>query len=87
MRKKTYSSIQEIRLDRERLRFESMYYNEKLKSSSKRLFSGLSGSLRDLRFNIRNKLFTFSVFRSLSKTGMLYDFINNFARGFRQTRR
>ncbi len=87
MNKKTkFNSIHEIRLAKERLRYESLMYRERLKNKINQLCSGFSFSLRNLSFNIRNRFMTYSVFRSLFKANFFYDFIKNFARGFRQAR-
>lgn len=77
--------MQEIRLAKTRLRYETMLYEVKIKNSANQVFSNFSQSMRNLSFNIRNRLFTYAFFRSLSKTGMMYDFIRNFKKGFRQS--
>ncbi len=77
--------MQEIRLAKTRLRYETMLYEVKLKNSTNQMFSNFSQSMRNLSFNIRNRLFTYAFFRSLSKSGMIYDFIRNFKKGFRQS--
>ncbi len=84
-RKSKYRSIQEIKLARERLKYESMLQQEKMKNSSRRLFSSFTYSLRNLSFNIRNRLVTYSFIRSLYKTNILFDFMRNFVRGFRRS--
>ncbi len=86
MRKKSYNSLHDIRLAKATLRLESMLYKEKLKNSGNRLFSGVSFSLKNLSFNIRNRLLAWSLFRSVAKSNMLYDFLSSFKRGFRKTR-
>ncbi len=83
-KKKEYSSIDEIRLDKARLRYKSLLYTERLKNSSSKLFSGFSFSMKTLSFNIRNRFLTYSFLRSLYKTNFYYDFIKNFRRGFKQ---
>jgi len=87
MKQKSFRSIHEIRLARERLRFECLFYGEKLKNSRNRLFSGFTHSIRDIGFNIRNRLFALSLVRSVAKSNMFYEFIANFAEGFRKARK
>ncbi len=84
-KKRVYTSLQDIRLARQKLRYEVMLCEEKFKNSSNMLLTGLSHSMKDLGFYIRNRLFTYAFFRSVSKSGMLYDFLANFARGFRKS--
>lgn len=87
MKKKTgYSSLNEIKIAREKLRYESKLQEEKLKSVNYLMFSGISMSMRNLSFNIRNRLLSFALFRSLYKSKFTYDFIRNFIRGFSRTR-
>lgn len=86
MKNKTkFNSIYEIRIAKERLRYETAIQSERLSNKTGMLFSGVSFSLRNLSFRIRNRLFTYAFVRSLSRTKMLHDFLNNFIRGFRQS--
>ena len=85
-KKHDYRSMQDIKMARAELRYESRLLEEKFKYSGDQLFSNFSYSLKSLSFNIRNKLLTIAFFRSLSKSGMVYDFFRNFARGFRRAR-
>ncbi len=84
-KKRVYTSLQDIRLARQKLRFETMLCEEKLKNSSDMLFTGLAHSVKDIGFYIRNRLFTYAFFRSVSKSGILYDFLANFVRGFKKS--
>ncbi|TVR68523.1 MAG: hypothetical protein EA408_13425 [Marinilabiliales bacterium] len=77
-----YTSLQDIRLARNRLRYEILLCEERMKNSSVRLFAGFTNSLRDFGFYVRNRLFTYAFFRSLSKSGMIYDFLTSFKKGF-----
>jgi hypothetical protein len=87
MKSKTgYNSIYEIRIARERLRYELKLQEEKLKNVNYLLISGISSSLRDIKFNIRNKLISFAFFRSLYKSNFVFGFARNFIRGFRRAR-
>ena len=81
-----YHSIYEIKIAKERLRYEVKLYEEKLKNTNNLLLSGISASFRNLRFNIRNKLVTYALFRSLYKSNYVFGFIKNFVRGFRRSR-
>ena len=83
--KPKHTSLQDIRLARQKLIYESLLYEEKLKHSSERLLSGISGSLKNLGFYIRNRLLTWAFFRSVSKSAILYDFLASFRRGFKKT--
>ncbi len=76
-----YTSLQDIRLARNKLRYETLLCEERFKNTSSRLFAGFTGSIRDLGFYIRNRLFTYAFFRSLTKSGMIYDFLTNFKQG------
>lgn len=84
--KSRYNSMHEIKIARERLRFEVKLYEVKLKNTNNILFSGISLSMRNLKFNIRNRLISYSIFRSLYKSNFIYDFIKNFHRGFKRTK-
>ena len=83
--KVAYKSIYDIQIARERLRYETRLYEEKLRNANYLIFSGISMSLRNLRFNIRNRLVSFALFRSLYKSKYAYDFARNFIRGFRRS--
>ena len=78
--------MEEINLARARLRYESRLYEEKLKNTRNRIFSDFSFSVKSLGLNIRNRLIAYSLFRSIYKSNIIYDFIGNFSRGFRQYR-
>jgi hypothetical protein len=84
--KKGYSSIYEIKVAKERLRYQMKLQEEKFKNINYLLLSGISSSLRDLRFNIRNKLISYAFFRSLYKSNVVFGFAKNFIRGLRRVR-
>lgn len=86
MRKKSFNSVREIKLAKERLRYECLFYSEKLKNSGNRLFAGFTRSLKELSFNIRNRLFAYSLMRSFAKSNLLYEFTTNFVRGLKRSR-
>ncbi len=87
MKKKSeYNSLDDIRLARERLRYKALLQEEKFKNSSARIFSSFFFSMKNLSFTIRNRLISYSFFRSLYKSNIIYDFIKNFTRGFRQAK-
>lgn len=71
-KKKDFSSIAEIKLARERLRYENKFYQERLKTSGSNTLPSLSLSIENLKYTIRNKLFTFSVFKALLKSNIVY---------------
>lgn len=81
-----YKSMEEIKLAKARLKYESRLYEERLKNSRDLIFAGFSFSLKSLGLNIRNRLIGYSLFRSLYKSNIFYDFIGNFSKGFRQYR-
>jgi hypothetical protein len=81
-----YNSIYEIKIARERLRYQLKLQEEKFKNVNYLLLSGISSSLRDLKFNIRNKLISFAFFRSLYKSNFVLGFAKNFIRGLRRAR-
>lgn len=84
--KKGYNSIHDIKIARERLRYETKLYEEKLRNTNNLILSGITLSMKNLKFNIRNRLITYSIFRSFYKSNLFYDFVKNFFRGFRKSR-
>jgi hypothetical protein len=84
--KVVYNSIYDIKIAKERLRYEVKLYEEKLKNTNNLLLSGISVSFRNLKFNIRNRLVSFALFRSLYKSNVAFGFIRNFVRGFMRSR-
>jgi hypothetical protein len=85
-RKREFKSIHEIRIARERYRYDTILQREKLNTRAGMIFSNLSLALNNMSLNIRSRLFSYSFFRTLFKTGMLVSFARNFSRGFRQAR-
>ncbi len=83
--KVAYKSIYDIQIAREKLRYEIRLHEEKLRNANYLLFSGISMTMRNLSFNIRNRLVSFALFRTLYKSKYAYDFMRNFIRGFRRS--
>jgi hypothetical protein len=77
-RRKNYSSILEVRLARERYRYETKLHMERLENTGDLIIAGISLTLSNLSLDIRRKLFNYSVFRFLIKTGMFYNLAKNF---------
>ena len=77
-----YNSMFDIKLEKEKLRFEILLYEEKMKNLNSQMISGLSVSMKNLSFNVTNRLISYSLLRSLYKTRYLYDFLMSFSRGF-----
>jgi hypothetical protein len=85
-KKRSYRSIYDIKIAKERLRYETRLNKEKLKISSNYVFSDLSLSLKNLGANIRNRLLAYSIVRSYARSKLLFTLVRNLVRGFRQTR-
>jgi hypothetical protein len=83
--KNRYRSVHEIQIARARLRYKARLSEEKLKTAGNLLVSNVSIALRDIKTDIRNRLISFSIFRTLSRTNFIYNFTKNFIRGFRKT--
>ncbi len=80
-----YKSIHEIQIAKARLRYKVRLNEEKLKTAGNLLISNVSLALRDIKSDIRNRLISFTFFRTLSKSNFIYNFAKNFIRGFRKT--
>jgi hypothetical protein len=85
-KKKMYRSLSEIRLARERLRYENKFYKNRLIAAGTMTIPSLSVSFRNLGISIRKRLFAFTVFRSLVKSNIVYDAVRGVARRFRRRR-
>jgi uncharacterized membrane protein YqjE len=85
MKKTAYNSIYDIRIAKEKLRYEVKLHEEKLRNANYLLMSGISMSLNNLRLNVKNRLVSFALFRSLYRSKYAIDFVRNFIRGFRRT--
>lgn len=84
--KREYKTIYEIRLAKEKYRYDTIVHREKLYYNTGLIFSNLSLSMRDLSLNVRSKLFNYSFFRTLFKTRMIIGIVKNIASLFRQPR-
>jgi hypothetical protein len=78
MKKKNYSSLFEVRLARERYRYETMLKKEKLENTGNLIISGVALTLSNISLDLRKRLFNYSFFRFLIKTGMFYKLARNF---------
>jgi hypothetical protein len=77
--KKNYKSISDIRLARERLKYENKFYLEKLKNATSMTMPSLSHSFKNLGFSIRNRFFGFTVVRSILKSNLMYKVFRRFS--------
>lgn len=71
-KKKEFNSIADIKLARERLKYENKFYQKRLKTSGSTTVPSLSLSVRNLKYTIRKNLFTFAVFKALIKSNIIY---------------
>ena len=85
-KKREYNSLDDIRRAKDRLRYKALLQEEKFKNSTSRIFSSFFFSMKNLSFTVRNRLISYSFFRSLYKSNIIYDFIRNFTKGFRQAK-
>jgi hypothetical protein len=85
MKKPAIKSVYDIRIAKEKLRYEIKLHEEKLRNANYHLMSGISMSLRNLKLNVRDRLVSFALFRSLYRSKYAFDFMRNFIRGFRRT--
>jgi hypothetical protein len=84
--KRDYKTIHEIRMAKERYRYDTIVHREKLYNRTGLIFSNLSLSMRDWSLNVRSKLFNYSIFRTLFKTSIFIGMAKNIASLFRQPR-
>jgi hypothetical protein len=71
-KKKVYRSVSDIRLARERLKYENQFYKERLLASAGATIPSLSVSMRNLGLAIRNRFFTLTVLGSLARSNLFY---------------
>jgi hypothetical protein len=71
-KKKIYRSVSDIRLARERLKYENKFYKERLLATAGMTIPSLSVSMRNLGLAIRNRFFTLTILRSLVRSNMFY---------------
>jgi hypothetical protein len=84
--KRDYNSIFEIRMAKERYRYDTIVHREKLYNRTGLIFSNMSLSLRDWSMDVRSKLFKYSFFRKIYKTSIFFGVARSFAGLFRQPR-
>jgi hypothetical protein len=82
-KRKVYRSVSDIRLARERLKYENKFYKERLIATAGMTIPSLSVSMRNLGLAIRNRFFTLSIIRSLARSNMFYSLLG---RVFRKRR-
>jgi len=58
-----YHSIEEIRFARERLRYQILLYDERMKYSTKDVSQLFSETLKDVSYALRNRIVGYSILR------------------------
>jgi hypothetical protein len=79
-KKKVYRSVSDIRLARERLKYEHKFYKERLLATAGNTIPSLSVSMRNLGIAIRNRFFALSILRSAARSNIFYSIIGRIFR-------
>lgn len=72
---KNFHSIEEIRFARERLRYQILLYDERMKYSTKDFSKLFNDSLKDVSYAIRNRILGYSILRYMIKNRAIANLI------------
>lgn len=72
---KNFHSIEEIRFARERLRYQILLYDERIKYSTKDFSQLFNDTLKDVSYAIRNRIVGYSILRYIIRNRAMAKFL------------